>query len=157
MVKTILQLAVAIAIPEIVGALGAVATASSVQGWYKTLDKPWFTPPNWLFGPAWITLYAIMGVASYLVWRQGWDRPEVRLALVAYAVQLALNAAWSPIFFGLRSPGPALAVIVALWLAIAATTFAFSRVSWWAAGLMVPYLAWVTYAAALNFEIWRLN
>ena len=155
--QTIIGILVAVVIAERVGVSGAVATVEAVRDWYPTLEKPWFTPPNWLFGPAWTTLYAMMGVAAYLVWRHGWEQGAVKAALVAYGVQLALNALWSPVFFGLRAPGPGLVVIVALWIAIAVTIVWFGRVSTIAAWLMVPYLAWVTYATALNFEIWRLN
>jgi len=155
--RTIVGAVASVAIAQLAALLGAYATATSVQTWYPTLAKPWFTPPNWLFGPAWTTLYTLMGVAAYLVWRRGWDRGVVRVALFAYAFQLALNTAWSPVFFGLQAPGPGLAVIGALWAAIVVTIVWFSRVSRTAAALMVPYLLWVTYAAALNFEIWRLN
>lgn len=139
------------------GLLGAFATASSVQNWYPTLEKPWFTPPGWVFAPVWTLLYTLMGIAAYLVWRQGWSEGAVRAALIAFAVQLVLNALWSPAFFGLQSAGLGLVVIFFLWVAIIVTIVWFGRVSTVAAWLMVPYLAWVTYAMALNFEIWRLN
>ena len=99
----------------------------------------------------------MMGVASWLIFRQGWENQAVKAALIAYGIQLLLNAAWSPVFFGLRSPAIGLGVIVALWVAIAVTIYLFSRVSTGATALMVPYLAWVSYATALNFEIWRMN
>lgn len=134
-------------------ALGGITTAGAVRDWYPTIAKPTWTPPSWIFGPVWTALYAMMAVAGWLVWRQaGWSG-----ALVWFAVQLALNAAWSPLFFGLHRIDLALVVIVALWAAILGTTVAFWRVSPWAGGLFVPYLAWVSFAAALNFAIWRLN
>lgn len=156
--STFIQIAVSVIIAQLAGIIGAFATQSSVGSWYTTLVKPWFTPPNWLFGPAWITLYTLMGIAAWLVWRKGGFSDEgVRVALIAYGVQLLINAAWSPAFFGARSPIAGLLIIAVLWVAIAVTIYLFSRHSKVAAWLMAPYLAWVTYASALNFEIWRLN
>lgn len=155
--RTIIGLVVSILLAQTAGVLGAWATATSVREWYPTLTKPFFTPPNWLFAPAWTTLYTLMGIAAYLVWSEGTSKGVVQIALAAYVVQLLLNAAWSPVFFGLRAPGPGLIIIVLLWVAIVVTITWFARVSSIATWLMVPYLLWVTYAAALNFEIWRLN
>ncbi len=124
--------------------------------WYRALDKPPWNPPDWIFGPVWGVLYAMMGVAAWLVWREvGWERG--RLALTVYLVQLALNAAWSIIFFGLQSPGGAAIEIALLWVAIVATIVLFWRVKPLAGALLIPYLLWVTFAAALTFEIWRRN
>jgi translocator protein len=122
--------------------------------WYAGLDKPAWNPPGWLFGPVWTVLYAAMGVSAWLVWRCGRDS---RSALAPFFVQLALNAAWTPVFFGMHEMGWAFAVILALWLAIAVTIAVFARHSRPAALLLLPYLAWVTFAAALNFSLWRLN
>jgi translocator protein len=124
--------------------------------WYGTLKKPSWNPPGWVFGPVWTTLYLMMAVAAWLVWRQGgWGKQ--RKPLVIFLVQLVLNAAWTPLFFGLKNPGLAFAEILLLWLAIAATIAVFRRVSRAAAWLLVPYLVWVSFAAALNFTLWRLN
>lgn len=120
--------------------------------WYPTLSKPAFTPPSWLFGPVWTTLYLLMGIALFLVWRRG-----SRGALAVFAVQLALNAAWTVVFFGMRWPAGGLAVILALLVAIAATVVAFVRADRRAAVLLVPHLLWVGFAAPLNYELWRLN
>ena len=148
-----LMLAGFLAVSFFVAALGGVTTASSVRDWYPTIAKPTWTPPSWLFGPVWTVLYALMSVAAWLVWRRtGWSG-----ALVWFAVQLALNAAWSPLFFGLHRVDLALVDIARLWVTILGTTIAFWKVSPWAGGLFVPYLAWVTLATALNFAIWRLN
>lgn len=137
-------------------ALGNWATLSSVDGWYQTLERPSWTPPDWIFAPVWTALYAAMAVAAWLVWRQhGWA--AARRSLTLFVVQLALNVLWSVLFFGLRQPAWALAEIVVLWLLIAATTVAFWRRSRAAGSLLVPYLAWVAFAAALNFEFARLN
>lgn len=136
-------------------AAGSVATASSVGGWYATLAKPAWTPPGWVFGPVWTVLYAAMGVAAWLVWRSA---TAVRdRALTLFAVQLALNVAWSWLFFGLRRIDLALVEILVLWAAIAATTAAFARARAGAAWLLVPYLAWVSFAAVLNAALLRLN
>lgn len=137
-------------------AVGGLATVDSVKTWYPTLDKPGFTPPSWVFGPAWTLLYALMGVADYLVVREG-DGPEIRRARGVYRVQLVLNTLWSVLFFGRRSPLAALIEIVGLLIAIVLTIAAFARVSRPAAALLVPYLLWTTFVAALNEEVWRRN
>ncbi|MHC4910297.1 MAG: TspO/MBR family protein [Planctomycetota bacterium] len=123
--------------------------------WYAGLEKPPWTPPNWLFGPVWTVLYLMMGTAAWLVWRKGWTR--ARGALVCFLVQLGLNAAWTPLFFGTHTMVAALVCIALLWLAILATILAFRRHDVRASLLLVPYLLWVTLATALNFELWRLN
>ncbi|MFC6286831.1 TspO/MBR family protein [Nocardioides sp. GCM10027113] len=132
--------------------VGGLASGSAAET-YRNLEQPVFAPPAWLFGPVWTVLYVMIAVAGWLVWRShGWDR-----ALTLWAVQLVLNMAWTPLFFGLREYGWALAEIAALWVAIAATAVAFRRRSRLAAVLLLPYLAWVTFAAALNAGIWWLN
>ena len=131
-------------------ALGAFSMPGS---WYAGLNKPSWNPPAWIFGPAWTLLYTLMAVAAWLVWkRAGFTRP-----LALYFVQLALNAAWTPIFFGAHELGWALIEIVTMWIAIALTLISFFRVSSAAGWLLVPYLAWVTFATALNFALWKLN
>lgn len=125
--------------------------------WYAGLEKPSWNPPAWVFAPVWTALYALMAVAGWLVWRQPGRLTLRRLALGAFAVQLVLNGAWSWLFFGLHRPGLALAEIVVLWLAIVATTLLFWRVRPLAGGLLLPYLAWVSFAVALNAALWRLN
>jgi tryptophan-rich sensory protein len=147
----------AILLCEGVGLLAAWGTRTSVATWYPTLTKPFFTPPDWLFAPVWTVLYAMMGVAAVLVW---WRRSEDRAsqnALVLFGVQLLLNGAWSFAFFGARSPILGLVVILALWGAVAGTTERFFRIRAGAGWLLVPYLLWVTYAAALNLGVWLLN
>ncbi len=136
--------------------LGAAWTNLSVGDWYATIKKPSWNPPNWLFGPVWTALYIGMAVAAWLVWRKN-GLADAWLPLLLFVVQLFLNAAWSALFFGMRSPGLALADIVLLWFAILATIVAFGRVSSLAATLLVPYLAWVSFATALNWSIWRMN
>ena len=141
----------------LLGAAGGLLTAPQIETWYAALDKPAFNPPSWVFGPVWTTLYTLMGVAAWLVWRAGLDRRAVKSALGLFTVQLALNLAWTPAFFGLESPLLGLAVIVPLWVAIALTITVFSRIDWRAAALLVPYLAWVSFATVLNYAIWTLN
>jgi len=155
--RPLASLVVAVFLCELVGALGTVFTAPALDGWYGTLQQPWFTPPNWVFGPVWTTLFALLGVAVWLVWRADTSERAVRVAFAAFAVQFALNVSWSGVFFGLRWPLGGFAVIVALWLAILATVWAFDRVDRRAALLLVPYLAWVTFAGVLNYQLWRLN
>jgi len=137
----------------------AAATSAvfvSVDGWYTTLNKPSWNPPSWLFGPVWSLLYIMMAVAAWLVWRKGgWAMQRWPLSL--FLVQWLLNALWTPLFFGMHLLGVALVEIVLLWIAIAATIHAFWRVSKPAGWLLVPYLVWVSFAAFLNFTIWRLN
>ena len=125
-------------------------------GYYASLVKPSWSPPAWVFGPVWTALYLMMAVAAWLVWRQGGWRAH-RAPLSLYLLQLALNALWTPVFFGLRSPGLALVVIVSLGAAIVLTGRAFRPVSRVASWLLVPYLVWGVFAAALNFSIWRLQ
>ena len=141
-----------------VAAIAGWATSQSVATWYLTLNRPSWTPPNWLFAPVWTTLYIMMAVAAWRIWRSGGGfSGNARSALVMFFVQLALNFTWSFAFFGARSPILGLAVIILLWLAIAATISAFRPIDRLAAWLLAPYLVWVSYATALNFAIWTLN
>jgi tryptophan-rich sensory protein len=130
-----------------------MATAPALPEWYPALRKPSWTPPGWVFGPVWTLLYPLVAVAGWLAWREG----RARTGGLLYLLQLALNAAWPWLFFAERRPDLAFACIVVLWLAILATTFAFWRVSRGAAALLLPYLAWVGFAAALNYAIWQMN
>ena len=139
-----------------VAGLGGFWTSMGLGPWYGGLRKPPWTPPDRVFGPVWTVLYASMAVAAWLVWRRRGTH-RVALPLGLFGLQLALNLAWSGLFFALRRPGWASVEIVLLWAAIQATLLAFGRVSRWAALLLVPYLAWVAYAAALNLALWRLN
>lgn len=150
-------LGAAVLLPLVVGVLGSVATMDSVRTWYPTLVRPPFAPPSWVFGPVWTTLYLMMGLASWLVWRQGGARPEVRSALAYYGVQLLLNLAWSWLFFVLKQPFLALLDIVALLVLVAVTALRFAAISRGGAMLMVPYLAWVLFATVLNGGYWWLN
>ena len=139
-----------------VGAAGGAITSTSVDTWYAALEKPSFNPPNWVFAPVWTTLYVLMAIAAWRVWRLR-DTPPARPALGLWAVQLALNLCWSFVFFGARMVGGALAEIGVLFVAILATGALFWRVDRMAGALMVPYAAWVAFAMVLNAAIWRLN
>lgn len=139
-----------------VGWLGGLVTRTSIESWYPMLAKPAWTPPDWAFPVVWTILYAMMGVAGWLAWRAAGPGRRL-LPLGLFAVQLLLNAVWTTFFFGLRDPGLALIDIALLLAAIAATILAFRRASAAAAWLLVPYLAWTSYAAALNAAIWRMN
>lgn len=157
--RPLLSLAVAVIACEVVGASGSVFTAMGLESWYPSLVRPELAPPNWVFGPVWTTLFALMGVAAWLVWGElsGPDRGAARLALGIFAGQFVLNLAWSAVFFGAQSLLGGLVVIAALWLAILATIVAFYRVDWRAGALLVPYLVWVSFAAYLNYGFWALN
>jgi translocator protein len=136
--------------------IGGRFTATSVQDWYQQIEKPSWRPPDWVFGPVWTVLYILMAVAAWLVWRKaGFGGAAGPLTL--FAIQLVLNALWSYLFFGLESPFAAFVELLALWTAIALTTAAFWRVAPLAGALLLPYLVWVTFAAALNCAIWRMN
>jgi tryptophan-rich sensory protein len=152
--RQVVALVIFLALTFLAAGIGSLATAPNIATWYATLAKPSWNPPNWVFGPVWTALYITMAVAAWLVWRQGglW-----RLAMALFAVQLALNAAWSWLFFGFHLPGAAFIEVVALLAAIAATTIAFWPRSMAGGILMLPYLGWVAFAAALNFTVWRLN
>lgn len=150
-----LALAIFVGLCAVVAGVGGAATASSVRSWYPRLHRPSFNPPDWVFGPVWTVLYLLMAIAAWRVWRRGGPGRPVALAL--WGAQLALNLAWSLIFFGLRAPGTALIDLALLLAAITATTVAFARRDRTAALLLCPYLAWCGFAFLLNFEIWRLN
>jgi len=151
------KLIITIMISELAGIIGSVFTIPSIPAWYATLVKPVLNPPAWVFGPVWTTLFALMGASAFLVWRKGWNRKDVKIALGIFIVQLVLNTLWSIIFFGLHNPGAAFIEIIFLWLTILATIIAFARISKKAAWLLLPYILWVSFAAYLNYAIWILN
>lgn len=150
-----LKLIVSVVVCELAGIAGSFFTISSIPTWYATLAKPALNPPAWLFGPVWVTLYFLMGISLWLVWRS--NSSEKKQAIWLFIVQLMLNAVWSPVFFGAQSIGNALAIIVLLWAAIVLTILIFKKISKAAAWLLFPYILWVSFAAYLNFAIWMLN
>jgi tryptophan-rich sensory protein len=157
MSSDLLRLAVSIAVCQLAGFVGSFFTRISVGTWYAALKKPSFTPPNWVFSPVWITLFVLMGIAAFLVWNKGLSDQRVKTALGIFVVQLILNVLWSAMFFGLRSPLAGLIEIAALWVAILLTILYFFRISNTAGILLIPYILWVSFAAVLNFSIWKLN
>lgn len=156
-VRSPLKLLAAIVICNFAGIIGSLVTTTGEGSWYAAIEKPPFNPPGFVFGPVWTTLYILMGISLYLIWMEGTGRREVRLALIFFSTQLVLNALWTFLFFGLQSPFLGLVEIIILWLFIVATIVAFYRFNKTAAFLMVPYLAWVTFAAFLTYSIWILN
>jgi len=155
--RELARLAASVAIPLAAGAIGSVATARSVTTWYPTLQKASFNPPGWVFAPVWTTLYVMMGIALFLVWRRGLALPLVKTGIVLFAVQMALNTLWSIAFFGMRSPAAGLVVIVLLWVALVLTMITFFRISRAPGLLLVPYFLWVSFATVLNGTLWWLN
>lgn len=142
---------------QLVGVLGALTTETGASAWYQTLAKPDFQPPGWVFGPVWTLLYALMGIAAWRIWCRRSASPQARAALILFAVQLGLNAIWSPVFFGAHAIELALVILIALGIALTATVIAFRRVDRTASLLLLPYLAWVTFATVLNASIVSLN
>jgi tryptophan-rich sensory protein len=153
--KDILGLIGWLVVSFIASAVGAIASIEA-RAFYGQLDQPAWAPPPWLFGPVWMTLYALMGIAAWLVWRSDGFRDK-RIALALFLVQLALNALWSWLFFAWHRGALAFAEVVVLWVFIVATGLSFWRVRPLAGALLVPYLLWVSFAAALNYAVWRLN
>ena len=153
----IYKLIVSVVACQCAGLIGSAFTTKAIPTWYATLEKPVFTPPNWLFAPAWGTLYLLMGIAACIIWRRGLVNIQVKRALLIFLVQLILNALWSVVFFGFQAPLYGFIVIVGLWIAILFTILEFSRISTAAMVLLLPYIIWVSFAAVLNASIWILN
>jgi benzodiazapine receptor len=155
--KDLIKLSCSIIGCELVGILGTPFTIAAIPTWYAKLNKPFFSPPNWIFGPVWTILYFLMGVSFYLILKKGWKKKPVRSAGMFFLAQLALNFLWSPIFFGLQSPLFGLITIVAMWILIIITMKKFYPLSRLAFYLLIPYLLWVSFATALNTAILILN
>ena len=153
----IVKLVLSLVACQCAGIIGSFFTITSIPTWYTTIHKPSFTPPNWVFGPAWITLYLLMGIAAFFVWRKGLDKPGVVGALTLFLIQLILNASWSIGFFGFQSPVAGFVIILFLWIAILFTILKFFRLSITGGVLLIPYILWVTFAAVLNVSVWLLN
>ena len=148
------KLIASILICQIAGIIGSIFTAPSITSWYADLQKPAFSPPNWVFGPVWITLYTLMGISLYLVWNK---KKNVKIPLTLFSIQLILNSIWSIIFFGLQNPFYALIEIIILWIMILLTIISFYKISKKASFLLLPYIIWVTVATFLNYYILILN
>lgn len=152
-----LKFITSILVCEAVGLLATPFTISSIKTWYSTLNKPSFSPPNWVFGPVWTILYFMMGVSVYLIWIKEMKNKKVKVALIYFSIQLFLNFLWSILFFGLHSPVLALIEIIILWLMIFLTALKFYKISKPAFYLLIPYLLWVNFATILNFSVAVLN
>ncbi len=155
--KKFIKLVIAILISLMAGVIGSFFTFDSIEDWYQFLDKPVLNPPNWIFGPVWVLLYILMGIALYLVWRKDFSKKEVKIAIGLFSIQLVLNAFWSIIFFGLQNPFLAFLEIIVLWILILLTTNKFYLISKSAGYLLIPYIIWVSFAVYLNVSIWLLN
>jgi len=153
----IIKLVVSIVACEGAGGIGAIFTTRAIPTWYAGLKKPTFTPPNSVFGPVWVTLYLLMGIAVFLVWREGLGQDGVTIAFVIFWAQLVLNILWSVIFFGLKSLFGGMVMILLLWIAILINIITFFGVSPLAGWLLIPYIIWVSIAANLNVQVWKLN
>ena len=154
-INNFFKLIISVAVAGLAGIAGSFFTVSEIPTWYEGLVKPALNPPGWLFGPEWALLYLLMGISLWLSWKR--EAAEKSRAMWLFAAQLALNAVWSPVFFGTHSIGNALAVIVLLWAAIVLTILVFKKISRPAAWLLAPYILWVSFAAYLNYAIWSLN
>ena len=153
------KLVASILLCQIVGNLGTIFTLPALTNWYVSLTKPFFNPPNWLFGPVWLILYTLMGISLYLIWNKlpSIKEPIKNKALTAFFIQLSLNLLWSLLFFGLHSPLYGFIDIIFLWSAIVFTIHEFSKISKTASNLLIPYIIWVSFAAILNLSILILN
>ena len=152
----ILKLVTSLVICQLAGLIGSLFTRPAIPTWYQSLNKPSFAPPNWLFGPVWISLYLLMGISLFLVWRKS-GKAQVKTALFIFSLQLLFNAFWSIAFFGFRSPAFGLFIILLLWISLLLTIIIFARLSLAASILLWPYFLWTSFASWLNFSLWWLN
>lgn len=155
--KKVSRLFLSVAVCLFIGFGGSLVTTPSISTWYTTLNKPSFNPPNWIFGPVWTTLFILMGIAAFLIWNEGLKKKPVKNALAIFVVQLVLNFFWSLVFFGWHMPVLAFAEIIVLWIMILLTITKFRKLSKTASNLLIPYLAWVSFAAILNLSVAVLN
>lgn len=157
MPKNLKLLAFSILISHLAGIIGSLATSSSINNWYVTLNKPFFNPPNWLFGPVWLTLYTLMGISLYLVWIKAKKGDRVPRPVLLFLVHLVLNALWSIVFFGMKNLGLAIVVIASLLALIIYLINMFYKIDTRSAYLLIPYALWVSFATVLNISLWILN
>ena len=151
------KLIISILIVFLAGAVGTVYTLKEITTWYVNIPKPSWTPPNWAFGPIWSTLYVLMGISLFLIWREGLNRKEVKIAIGVFAVQLMVNVVWSLIFFGTHNIAGGLVLVILLWITILVNIFVFYRISKPAGIILIPYLIWVTIAGYLNYSVYLLS
>lgn len=157
MVKSFSKLIFSITVCQLAGLVGSVFTFSSIESWYNYLNQPSFRPPNWLFGPVWTILYTFMGISLYWIWIKGTKKKEVRQAIKLFFIHLALNSSWSVIFFGIHNIYLALVTVVVLWIFIVVVMVKFYKIDKKASFILIPYLAWVSFATVLNYNIWLMN
>jgi tryptophan-rich sensory protein len=153
----ILKLVASIILCQLAGLIGSILTTPAIPTWYESLKKPFFSPPNWVFGPVWVILYLLMGISLFVIWQRRENNLQARKGFILFFAQLILNAFWSVAFFGFKSPFLGLINIMLLWFAIFFTIQHFFKISKIAALLLLPYLLWVSFAAVLNFSLWILN
>ena len=153
------KLIICLGLPQLAGLVGSIFTVSAIPAWYAGLQRPTFSPPNWVFGPAWILLYILMGISAYLIWSAHAKAParQSKSSLILFWIHLFFNATWSIIFFGLQSPFWALLNIIIIWLFIIVLMIKFWKINKWATYLLIPYFLWVSFASILNYFIWYLN
>jgi len=151
------RLIISLILPQLAGLVGSFFTTSAIPTWYATLQKPSFSPPNWIFGPVWISLYILMGISIYLIWQRIEENKKARGVMWLFWIHLFFNAIWSIIFFGLHNSGLAFINIIIIWILIIVLMFKFWPINRWSTYLLIPYLFWVSFASALNYFIWYLN
>ncbi len=154
--KNTISLIISVLICQSAGLIGSIFTGPAIPNWYANLNKPGFNPPSWVFAPAWLLLYTLMGIAAFLVWQKR-EEPLAKTALIIFAIHLIFNALWSVLFFGLKNPGLAFIEIIILFLLILTLIILFYKIDHCAAYLLIPYLLWVSFASILNYSIFRLN
>ena len=148
------RLIISLALPQLAGIIGSFFTASAIPSWYATLQRPSFSPPNWIFGPVWVILYILMGISVYLIWQKN---KKTREALWLFWIHLFFNGSWSIVFFGFQNIGLAFVNIIIIWLLIIILMIKFWKINKWATYLLVPYFLWVSFASYLNYSIWMIN
>jgi len=151
------RLLISLALPQLAGLIGSIFTVSAIPVWYVSLQRPSFSPPNWIFGPVWILLYLLMGISSYLIWQKIEQNKKAKESLWLFWIHLFFNAAWSIIFFGLQNPELAFTNIIIIWIFIVILILKFWKINKWSTYLLIPYLLWVSFASILNYSIWYLN
>lgn len=156
-IPDIWRLIISIALCQLAGIIGSIFSTPAIPTWYASLNKPLFSPPNWVFGPLWITLFVLMGISLFLVWRKGLEIPYAKSGIMLFNIQLVFNVLWSVVFFGLKSPLGGLIVIIILWILILLTMIEFYKVSELSGALLVPYILWVSFATILNSFLYFLN
>ncbi len=152
-----LKVVASIILCQLAGLIGSIFTTPAIPTWYESLIKPFFNPPNWIFGPVWVSLYLLMGISLFVIWQRRENNLQAKRGFILFFAQLILNTLWSVAFFGLKSPFLGLITIIFLWFAIFFTIQHFLKMSKVAALLLLPYILWVSFAALLNFSLWVLN